>query len=205
MTALRLIAAAGLLLLTGRAAHAQNCPFGAGFDLCMMRFNQGNMNQLRQEQQRNFQEYVRTNQDWLRPNYQAHLQSGGRMTPQQFAEWGLTTANGTNYQGAADMQRRSFEGNQRAHNTIMEGNRDYIIGMENRSRRTSEIAQQYSQGAVRGNAPFIDPNTGQTHYLPYAAQPNQPFSSGGQVYVQTPNGAYYQQRGNSWVQMNPGR
>lgn len=202
---LRLTVAVGLLGLMGGMAHAQNCPFGADFDSCMATVNNMHMNQINRAQQQTFQDYVASNQEWLQRAYAQHRSSGGQMTPLQFAQWGLMTANGTNYAGALNAQRRQFEGNQRANRTIQEDYADYNAGSAANSAARSEAVRRWGEGAIRGNAPFIDPNTGQTRYLPYAVQPGQPFSSGGETYMQDPNGSYYQQRGNGWNLMNPGR
>lgn len=202
------IAAAGLLGVldgTASAQSYQSCQGRPDFDLCMMRVTQGNMNQLAGEQQRNFQEYVRTNQDWLKANYAEHRRTGGHMSPRQFAEWGLMTANGTNYQGAADMQTGAFKGNQTAHETVAGAYRQANGDWARRSDQTSRIAKNYDGNGVRGNSVYVDPNSGRTVELPYAGNQGQPFNSGGEIYQQSPDGTYYQQRGHYWVQMSPAR
>ena len=62
-----------------------------------------------------------------------------------------------------------------------------------------------TEGAIRGNAPYADPQTGQTRWLPDSAPVNQPFNMGGDVYVRTPDGSFYQRQDNGWVAMSPGR
>jgi len=64
----------------------------------------------------------------------------------------------------------------------------------------SRTAENYAHWAIRGNAPYIDPGTGQTRWLPYAPQPSQPFNSGGETYVQ---GRYFRRHGNAWLPMSP--
>ena len=201
----RLLIAAGLFGLMGGAAQAQNCLGRRDFDNCMASYNNMLMRQNARAQEQNFQGYVATNQDWLKRNYAQHRAAGGRMTPQQFAHWGLMTANGTNVSGALEAQRRQFEGNQRAHQTVMQGYNSYNQGIAANSAATSATAQRYSEGAIRGNAPYVDPSSGKTLWLPYSAQAGRAFSSGGQTYVRDQTGTYYQQRGNGWVRMDQGR
>ena len=205
MQANRVAAAALMLALATGAAQAQNCLGRPDFDACMQSFTAMQQNRLAQSQQQLFQQYVATNQEWLQRNYAQHRAGGGQMTFAQFAYWGLMTANGTNMAGAAQAQRDWFQGSQNANRTIQQGYADYNRGSAANSEATSRTARNYSEGAIRGNTPYVDPESGQTRWLPYASQPGQPFNSGGQVYVQAPNGAYYQQRGNGWVPMQPGR
>ncbi len=194
-----------LLGILSGPAQAQYCLGRPDFDACMMQLNQANIDRTAQAQRQIYDQYVAENQGWLRENYAAHLRSGGRMTPQQFAYWGLMTANGTNVQGAVQAQRDQFEGQQRAHRTITEGNDSYNRGSAANSRAMSDTANRYNQGAIRGNTAVVDPTSGETRYLPYGAPPGQPFMSGGETYVRNQYGTFFQQRGNSWMPMNPGR
>ncbi len=184
------------------AQSYQSCGGRADFDQCMAAVTNRNIRQNQVAQQQNFQNYLNTNQQWLRQNYAAHRANGGQMSFLQFAQWGLMTANGTNYAGARQAQIDRFNGTQNANRTVQGGYQDYNAGMYNNSRRMGEAATRYDQGAIRGNAQYGSPN-GQGTWLPYGRQSNQPFTQGGNTYVQTPNGNYYQQQGNSWVQMSP--
>ena len=190
------------VISTANAQGYPNCAGRSDFDQCMANINTRNMQQIQNSQQQLFENYVATNQSWLRQNYAAHRANGGQMSPQQFAYWGLMTANGTNIQGAQQAQRDQFIGNQHANRTIQEGNQRYNQGMYDNSRRTSETAERYNQGAIRGNGQYINPYNGERTWLPYSGQPNQPFTQNGNTYMQTPDGRYYQQQGNSWMQMN---
>ncbi len=213
MPALRLfvtcLAAVGWLGLMGGGAQAQdfrNCqPGSPNFDRCFANTLGMQQNQLAMAQRQNFQAYLSDNREWLQRNYAQHRANGGQMSFQQFAQWGLSTANGTNYAGALRAQRDRFNGQQQANRTVQEGFASYNAGSAARSAETSRIAKNYGEGAIRGNAPYIDPNSGQTRWLPYGAQPGQQFTSGGETYMQNRNGTYFQQRGNGWVPMNPGR
>lgn len=127
------------------------------------------------------------------------------MSPQQFAWWGLTTANGTNIAGVAQAQRDQFEGQQRANRTVQQSNESYNRGMASNSARMDEAARNYSNGAIRGVAPYVDPRTGQSAMLPYAPSQGVPFNSGGDTYVQGRDGTYHQRRDNEWTSMSPGQ
>lgn len=67
----------------------------------MAAINGINQQRLAQSQQQLFQQYVGTNGLWLRHNYARQCAAGRQMSPQQFAWWELTTANGANIAGAA--------------------------------------------------------------------------------------------------------
>ncbi len=198
------LTALAVLLSTG-AAHAQNCLGRPDFDRCMSNFNSANQARLAQSQQQLFQQYVQTNGPWLQRNYAEHRARGGQMTFQQFAYWGLMTANGTNIAGAQQAQRDQFAGQQRAMGTIQEGYASYNRGMTQNSQRMDQATENWTNGAIRGVAPYVNPQTGQSVQLPYSARPGQPFNSGGQTYVQDQQGTYRQWTGNGWMQMTPGR
>jgi len=160
--------------------------------------------QLAQSQQMMFQAYIAQNQEWLQRNYAIHRANGGPMSFEQFAYWGMMTANGTNLQGAAQAQRDWYEGRQRAQDTVQQGYDSYNRGSRANSEATSETMRRSTEGAVRGNAPYVDPQTGETRWLPYSAPVNQPFRLGGEVYVRAQNGAFYQRQSNGWMEMAPG-
>lgn len=200
------LASVTILELPGVAsAQMPNCVGRPDFDYCMQSFTANNQARLAQSQQQLFQQYIQSNGPWLQRAYAEHRAARGQMTFQQFAYWGLMTANGTNLAGAAQAQRDWFAGQQGAQETVQQGNRDYRQGMYDNSRRTSDTAQRYDNGAVRGVAPYIDPQTGQAVMLPYGSQPGQPFNSGGNTYVQDQQGNYRQWMGNGWAPMTPAR
>lgn len=193
--------AAAIVALSAVTAQAQNCLGRPDFDACMARANTAAQGRTAAAQQQIWQNYLQTYGPWLRQQYSQYR---GPMSFEQFAYWNLMTANGTNIAGAAKAQQDQFQGNQRAHATVQEGNKSYNQGMYDNSARTSRAAENYNQGAVRGNTAVIDPRTGQVQWLPYAQPYNQPFTSGGQTYVQNEKG-YYQWNGNGWTLMQPRR
>src|SRR4029079_13631036 len=87
-------------------------------------------------------------------------------------------------------QQDQFRGNQQANATVQQGFQSYRQGMYHNSARTDRTAENYSQGAIRGNTAQIDPRTGQMQWLPYAQPYNQPFTWNGQTYVQNGNGYF---------------
>ena len=198
-------AAAGLLSLLSGTALAQNCVGRPDFDACMGRINQSNMNRLQQSQNQLFDYYLRTNQDWLRTNYQSHLQSGGHMTFNQFAYWGMMTANGTNIEGGRRAQIGAYEGQKKAHETIAGAYDSANHAWKDRSDRETAAVEKYDRGAIRGTEMYNDPSSGRSVELPYAAQQQGPFNSGGQTYYQGQDGTYYQRQGNYWSPMTPVR
>lgn len=202
------IARAAALATLGMAAAGPaqaQCLGRPDFDACMAGINGRNQQRLAQSQQALFQEYVRTNGPWLQQNYAMHRANGGQMSFGQFAYWGMMTANGTNIEGGLQAQRDQDAGRRRANETVQEGYRSYNGGMADNSRRMDDAAANWTNGAVRGVAPYVDPRTGQQVMLPYAPQPGVPFTSGGEGYVQGRDGVYYHQSGNGWVPMAPGR
>lgn len=200
-----LLLAAGIAGLVPVTAHAQNCLGRPDFDTCMSTFVTGRQEYVADQQRRLFWTYVATNGDWLREHYARYRASGGPMTPAQFAHWGLSTANETNIPAALDAQTAAYLGAQRAHRTIQEGNGDYNAGMAANSARTSDTARRYDEEAMRGNAPFVDPGSGETRWLPNAGEPNRPFQVGGDEFVRNDGGELFQKRGNDWVRLAPGR
>lgn len=192
---------AGLVGLVAATANAQNCLGRPDFDACMARSLAAAQSQNAAAMQQTWQSYLQTYGPWLRQQYSQYR---GPMTFEQFAYWNLMTANGTNIEGARRAQENQFRGNQEANAIVQQGFSSYRQGMYDNSARMDRAAENYSQGAIRGNTAQIDPITGQTQWLPYAQPYNQPFTSGGQTYVQNENG-YWVWNGSSWTLMQPRR
>ncbi|MEP7182692.1 MAG: hypothetical protein ABI886_10920 [Betaproteobacteria bacterium] len=193
--------AAAVVTLTGGMAQAQNCLGRPDFDACMAAGLGAMQSRNAAAQQQIWQSYLREYGPWLQQQYSQYR---GPMTFEQFAYWNLMTANGTNIAGARQAQEDQFRGNQAANATVQQGFTDYRQGMYANSDRTSRAAENYAQGAIRGNTALVDPRTGQMQWLPYAQPYNQPFTSGGQTYVQNENG-YFVWNGGSWTLLQPRR
>lgn len=180
----------------------QNMEFDRQFDQRLGQLQQQNA----QSQQQLWQSYLQQNGPWLHQQYDAY-RAAGQMpyTFEQFAYYMLTTANGTNVQGALDAQNDRFRRQQDAARTRQEGYDDYNAGARRNSEATDRTLNNYDQQAVRGNAPYVDPSTGGTRWLPYSQTPGQVFNDGRNSYVQDRQGTYYQWQGNGWVEMQPGQ
>lgn len=192
--------------LAAGQAHAQaHCVGRPDFDACMAAIVQGQQAQLSAQQQQVFQQYLAAYGPWLQQEYPRYRAGGGTMTFLQFAYWNLMTANGTNIQGAHEAQRRQFEANQRAHATIQQGHQAYNQQWWQNQQRQSAAVGRYSTEAIRGQAPHVDPRTGQSVLLPMNAPPGQPFNWGGEVYVRDNAGTFHRRQGNAWVALQPQR
>jgi hypothetical protein len=157
-------------------------------------------------QQQIWQSYLLQNGPRLRQQYQAYLASGGMpVSFEQFAYYMLMTADGTNVDGALRHQREQFGRLQDAYRTQRQGGESYIQGMQENSRRMDRALDNYSEQAIRGNAPYVD-QYGRTVLLPYGAQPGQVINQGGNLYLQDQQGTYYQYQGNGyWARMGAGQ
>jgi hypothetical protein len=193
-----MLVAATIASLWGGAAQAQNCLGGADFDACMAATLGAQQSANNAAMQQTWQNYLQAYGPMLEQQYE-HSPYRNQETFEQFAYYMLMTANGTNIQGGIDAQRRQFEGNQIAHGTVEGGNNDYNAGSAYNSQATDQAIGQFDQGAIRGNVGVVDPQTGQTEYVPYSSiQDNQPFAYNGGYWVHA-NGGYYQWNGNGWA------
>ena len=201
------LAAAGFV---SHAANAQNLQSmmasNAAFDARMAAINNYHMQQNANAQQQLWQRHLQVNGPRLQAQYRQYLASGQRgMTYEQFAYWDLMTAAGTNVQGALNAQRAQFEGTQRANATVQSGYASYNAGWAANQARTSAALSRYSEQAIRGNAPYVDPHTGATTQLPYYLPPGQTYNNGGTIYAQDQQGTYYRRDGNAWTRLQAGR
>lgn len=161
------------------------------------------LNQQRQQNQMAIQsirqQHLQQNYPRLRAQYAQLVASGQRnISFEQFVHWDLMTAAGTNVQGGLDAQRRQFQGWQQAHATVQSGHQSQNAGWADTSARTSAAIGRYSEQAIRGNAPYVDPRTGATTQLPYHLSPGQTYTTNGVTYTQDAMGRYYANYGNGW-------
>ena len=184
----------------GQDISQRNMDFDRRFNEQLQRLQQQNSSQMQQV----WQQYLHTYGPWLRQQYQQQLAAGNtQLTFEQFAYWMLMTANGTNIAGAQEAQRRQFEGNQQANRTVQEAYQRYNEEMRRNSQRHDRAVENWDRQVVQGNAPYIDPTTGQIINLPYATQPGQVISSGGRTFRRDEYGRYQEWRGNGWIVLNP--
>lgn len=179
----------------------------ASFDQRMAAINNYHMQQNQNAQQQLWQRHLQVNGPRMQAQYRQYLASGQRgMTYEQFAYWDLMTAAGTNVQGALNAQRAQFEGNQRAHATVQSGYASYNAGWAANQTRQSEVLARYSNQAIRGNAPYVDPHTGATTQLPYYLPQGQAYTYNGTTYAQDQQGTYWRNDGNNnWTRLQSGR
>lgn len=202
----RLISRLAAVALTALACAAPSAQAQTAFDRQFDAWLGGLRQQNMQSQQQLWQHHLSVNGPRLRQQYAQLVNSGNRsITFEQFAYWDLMTAGGTNVQGYADHQRKQFEGQQRANRTVQEGYASYNKGWADNSRRQSEAVSNYTNQAIRGVGPYVDPTTGRTTMLPHTLQPGQTYQSGGQYYTQDQQGTYYRWQGNGWTRMEAGR
>ena len=148
------------------------------------------------------QQHLQQNYPRLVAGYRQYLASGQRGSFEQFAYWDLMSAAGTNPEGALTAQRNQYEANRVAHGTVTSAYDSYRAGMYNNSARTSAAANNYSTGAIRGQAGYVDRNSGANTMLPYYSPAGQVINNGGNYYVQDGQGTYYQLNNNHWTRMN---
>ena len=205
-TKIGLIAAAVAGFAAGSASAqnmwAANAAFDAQFNRQLSAMQQQNAN----AQQQLWQHHLRVNGPRLQAQYRQLLASGQRnMTFEQFAYWDLMTAAGTNVQGALDAQRRQFEGNQRANATVQSGHQSYNSGWHANQARQSEALSRYSNQAIRGYAPYVDPRTGASTQLSYSLPQGQTYTHAGTTYAQDQQGTYWRHDGNGyWTRLQAG-
>mgnify|MGYP006977278819 CR=1 FL=1 len=133
--------------------------------------------------------------------FQQHRAQGGQYSFEQFAYWYVMTAGGTNYQGAADAQRRQFDGWQQASQTIQQGHASYNLGHWQNQQRQSAALQRYSDGASRGLWYYQDPYQGSVHTLPYGQGPGF-YNNNYDSFFMDHSGQYHRSTGQGWQTMD---
>ena len=187
---------------TGPASAVSNAEFDAQFNSWLSNAQQQNANSIMALRQ----QHLQANYPRLVAEYRQLMASGrANVSFEQYVYYDLMTARGTNVAGALKAQQDQFNGNQIAHGTVMSGYNSYNVGSAANSARTSAAIGNWTTGAVRGQAAYVDPNTGATTMLPYYSQPGQVVNNGGTYYSQDAQGTYWQWTGNGWSRMNAGR
>lgn len=205
---IRRIAAA--LVFTALAATAQAQGL-AGIAAQNAQFDQQMAAILGQHQQQNqqaqlqlWQYHLRTNGPRLQREYAQLVRSGqANFTFEQYAYYDLMTARGTNVQGALQAQRDQIRGQQQANRTVQEGYASYNQGWYDNSQRQSAAVANYTNQAVRGVAPYVDPASGRATMLPHYLPPGQTVQVEGRTYAQDPNGVYFRREANgAWTRLS---
>ena len=202
------LAAMTALAFAAPAAQAQSmAQQNAAFDARMNAQVTAMQRQGAASQQQLWQHHLTVNGPRLQQQYRQLVASGNRtMTYEQFAYWDLMTAAGTNVQGGLDAQKRQFDGNQRANETVKAGHASYNAGMYDNSRRQSAAVANHTNQAIRGVGPYVDSRTGATLMLPHSLPAGQVYRDAQQnAYAQDQQGVYHRWDGNGWVRLNAAR
>lgn len=203
------VAALVFAALAASSAQAQGL---AGIAAQNAQFDQQMAAILGQAQQQNqraqlqlWQYHLRANGPRLQSEYAQLVRAGqANFTFEQYAYYDLITARGTNVQGALQAQRDQFRGQQQAYRTVQEGYASYNQGWADNSQRQSAAVANYSNQAIRGVGPYVDPATGRATMLPHVLPPGQTVQVEGRTYAQDPNGAYYRREANgAWTRLAP--
>ena len=199
----RQLAALVLAALSATAAQAQGMAAqNAHFDQQMAAILGQAQQQNAQSQMQIWQYHLRVNGPRLQREYAQLVRSGQAVgTFEQYAYFDLMTARGTNVQGALQHQRDQFRGQQDAYRTVQEGNAAYNAAWADRSQRQSAAVENYSNQAIRGVGPYVDPATGRTTMLPHSLPPGQSVQVNGATYTQDAMGQYYRREPSGWVRL----
>lgn len=206
-TMMKTIAAVALLAIGAGTASAQGMPNCVGrpdFDACMAAPVQRLQQQNAMNQQALMRNYVAQNSPRIQQEYAQARNQGSPLSFEQFVYWRIMTRNGEDPANLQRAQQNQFAGNQAAAQTLQQGYASQRQYMRDNSDRSAAAVENWTNGAIRGVAPYVGPSGGQV-MLPYAAPANQPFSSGGQVYVRDNQGNFYMRYGNGWAPMAAGR
>ncbi|MDB5415478.1 MAG: hypothetical protein JWR10_3813 [Rubritepida sp.] len=203
---MKTLATVALLAIGTNAAGAQgvNCVGRADFDACVMAPVQRAQQQNAASQQQLMQSYVARNTPRIQQEYAQYRNQGSPLSFEQFVSWRIMTRNGADPANLQRAQRDQFNGIQGANRTMQEGYAIQRQYMGDNSRRSTDAVENWTNGAIRGVAPYVGPNGGQV-MLSYAQPANQPFNSGGQVYVRDGQGNFFVRYGNGWAPMAAGR
>jgi hypothetical protein len=98
-------------------------------------------------------------------------------------------------------QQQWFARQQAAHRAQVAQGDARLAAIQQRSAQQFAANERWDHEAIRGEAQYVDPPTGQRQWLPYAAQPGQITSWGGNNYVMDRQGQYWVQNGQYWTRM----
>lgn len=158
-------------------------------------FNQqlGSMMQQNQmAQQQLLQSYIQQNGPQLQRDYQQYVQTTGMQIPfEQFAYSHMATQGGRNPGPALQQQQNNFRALQDAHNTVQQGFDSQNQGWWANQQRQDNVYQRYDDGAIRGNAYYQNPNTGETYQMPYGGQPGV-YGNNQDTFINDQQGNYHQ-------------
>lgn len=112
--------------------------------------------------------------------YQQHLQSGGTMTPEQFA-YGYAATGGYSPEGRARFQQNELANQQKekqAHDGYVDAQRDRGLAQQQMLEQENQISNARGN-LLSGTTDYVDPTTGETFNLSHTAPGNS--------FAETPN------------------
>jgi hypothetical protein len=198
--ALILTAAASGGALAPTTAHAQDLSGlvqqNMAFDQQMNAMLQNQVRQNQMAQQQLVQSYIQQRGPQLRAEYQQYIATTGMQIPfEQFVQYHIATAGGTNPGPALQQQQNNFRALQDANRTVQQGFDSYNQGYWNNQQTMNNVYSRQSD-MMRGNGHYVNPQTGETQTLP---------TGQGQGYYQGEGGqnTYYQNGVGQYHQVNP--
>ncbi len=188
--------ALSILALSASPASAQDLnqimQQNMAFDQQQFGMIQNQMAQNQMQQQQLMQMYIQQNGPRLQQEYQQFVASTGAQIPfQTFVYNHMLTQGGANPGPALQAQQNNFRALQDANRTQQQGFEDYNRGWAANQQRLDNTANRYDQGAIRGNGYFQNPQTGETHELPYGAQPGF-YGNNNNNFANDPSGNWHQ-------------
>ncbi len=146
------------------------------------------------QQQQLMQSYIQAYGPQLRQEYQQYLQTtGAQISFEQFVYYHMMTAGGTNAGPALQQQQQNFRALQQANQSLQQGYDSYNQGWWNNSQTMDQTLDNYDNQAIRGNAYYGNPYTGETYNLPYTSGPGY-YGGSDEAFYQDPTGRYYQEQ-----------
>mgnify|MGYP001810044988 CR=1 FL=1 len=156
----------------------------AAFDQQQNATLQYQMQQLQQARQQLRQSFIQQHGPQLQQEYQQFIQSTGYQIPfETFVDNYMATAGGTNPGPALQQQQRNFQALQDANRSLQQGYDSYNQGWRDNQQRMDNAFQRYDQQAIRGNAYYGNPQTGNVYELPYGGSTGVYGSPGGTIYT----------------------
>ena len=164
----------------------------AAFDQQMAATLQTQVQQNQMAQQQLMQAYLQQHGPQLQQAYQQYIQATGQDIPfETFMYNYMLTAGGTNPGPALQQQQRNFQAIQDANRTVQQGYDSYNQGWSANQQTTREALQRYDQQAIRGNAYYGNPQTGDVYELPSGVSSGV-YDNHQNTFYNDPNGQYYQ-------------
>ena len=90
-----------------------------------------------------------------------------------------------------------------AYRTVQEGYASYNQGWADNSQRQSAAVANYTNQAIRGVGPYVDPASGRATMLPHHLPAGQTVQVDGLTYAQDAGGTYYRRESDgAWTRLS---